>query len=52
MIKNYILVLLGVFLCSFSLANAFISRSASVMIVTALSMFAGFAIAALIIFRG
>lgn len=49
--KNYILVLLGVFLCTFSLVSALLSRSISTVIVTVSSMIAGFAIIAFILSR-
>ena len=51
MSNNYILVLVGSFLCTFSLVSALLSRSISMVIMTVLSMIAGFAITALIVSR-
>lgn len=51
MIKNYILVLLGVFLCTFSLTSSLLSRRILTVIMTVLGMLAGLTIAAFILFR-
>lgn len=51
MSNNYILVLVGSFLCTFSLVSALLSRSISMVIMTVISMIAGFAITALIVSR-
>lgn len=49
--SNYILVLAGSFLCTFSLVSALLSRSILTAIMTVLSMIAGFAITAFILSR-
>lgn len=50
--NNYILVLVGLFLCTFSsLVNALLSGSIAMVIATVLSMIAGVTIVALIVSR-